>query len=101
MSIKHAEFQPYGKINGTSITGTYQTVLTLSGDADIFFIFNSCDKELIVSVPGTPDAFYLPPTRSLTFDARTNKKRIKAGTFEVKHAGVAPTTGIFSVTIGR
>lgn len=103
MSIKHISFDPYGYVAGTSITGSYQTVLSLSDDSDFLFIFNTCDTALIMRVPSYTSTaeIRLPAGANFSLDCRTNSKRLAKGNIEIKYAGAAPTTGEFCVTVAR
>jgi hypothetical protein len=107
--IKHVDFDDYGFLTGTSVTGSYQTLLTLTDDVDVLFVFNTCDKSLLLQVPSkalkatstTTKEIRLPVNASFVIDCRTNDKRIAKGIIKVKHAGVVPTTGEISITACR
>ena len=103
MSIKHLEFDDYGYIAGTSITNAFQTVLTLSDDADFLFIFNTCDQALVVRLPSARSTALvrLPAGANWNLDCRTNSKRLAKGLIEIKYADSVPTTGEISVTVAR
>jgi hypothetical protein len=103
MAIKHVEFDDFGFLLGTSLTGSYQTLLSLSDDADVLAIFNTCDNPITLQVPSklSTKEIRLPARASTVFDFRTNSKRMAKGIIKVKHSGVAPTTGEISVTVFR
>lgn len=103
MSIKHIEFNNYGYLAGTSITSSYQTLVTMTDDADMMFVFNSCDTSLVLEVPSkfTTAEIRLPAKNSFVLDGRTNSKRIAKGLIRVKYASSVPTSGEISITIGR
>lgn len=103
MATKHVEFDDYGTIQGTALTGSYQTVLSMTDDADVLAIFNTCDNPIILQVPNklTTKEIRLAARASTVFDFRTNQKRLAKGLIRAKHAGAAPTTGELSVTVFR
>ena len=97
--LKHATITAYGSIVGTSITGVHQSVLTAADDLLYLAICNSCDEELEVSLDGgTTNHFLLGPYQSLSFDAHANSRRIAKPTIQVRHTGVQPTVGKFTIT---
>lgn len=100
--IKHLEFDDYGYIEGSAITNVYQTVLTLTDDADVLFIFNTCNNALILQVPSkiSTKEIRLPAEASVTIDCRTNSKRIAKGAIKVKFVA-AVTSGELSITAAR
>ena len=104
MSIKHITFDAYGYIAGTSITNLYQTVVTMTDDADFLFVFNTTDKALIMRVPsGTASTreVRLPAGANFSLDCRTNSKRLAKGLIEIKYASDVPTSGEFCITVAR
>lgn len=98
MSIKHSVFTPYGAIDGTSLTGSYQTVLTPGNDLCSIYLLSSCDKPIIVSLDGGVTDHFKLDNDGLVFDGRTNSKHIRNPVIKAKHAGVVPTTGSIRVT---
>ncbi|OQB10453.1 MAG: hypothetical protein BWY21_00374 [Parcubacteria group bacterium ADurb.Bin216] len=91
-----------GRIAGTSITGSYQNVLSsVPGRGLVLVIANSCNQELVVSLDGgTTDWMYFPPGYSPNIDLAANDAEY-SGTVSVKHNGVAPASGVFSVGVIR
>jgi hypothetical protein len=91
-----------GRIAGTSITGSYQAVLSsVPGRGVVMFIANSCNTEITVSLDaGTTDWLSFPPGYSPTIDFGANDAEF-SGTVSVKHNGIAPASGAFSVGIIR
>lgn len=58
-STKHIVWES-GRITGTAITGSYQTVVTATQDAMLLFIFNTTDTPIYVSLDGgTTNTFEL------------------------------------------
>lgn len=101
--------QPYGRLAGASITGSYQTLINIargSGflaaeSATILLFFNTLDKDIIVSLNGgVTDWGYIPALANWTLDL-TAGDMLFTGVVQVKHAGVAPTTGAISVSAVR
>lgn len=101
----------YGRLAFGSITGTYATLKAVTtvtgsvtgnkGSAGILEFFNTLNQDVIISLDGgTTDAIYLPAGLSYTIDLFANFLEF-VGTIQVKHAGVAPTSGGISVTIIR
>lgn len=103
MSIRHVEFDAYGYLDGASITASYQTLVAMSDDADVLFVFNNCDTSLILQIPSklTTAEMRLPPKASFVLDGRTNSKRIAKGLIRVKYASNVPTAGEITVTVAR
>ena len=103
VAIKHVEFDDYGYLDGTSVASTYATILTLTDDVDVLFIFNTCDQSLILSIPSklSTKEMRLPAKCSFVLDCRANSKRIAKGLVRVKYASAVPTSGEISVTAVR
>lgn len=109
MSNKHADFDDYGQLAASSLTGSYQTLLTLTDDADILILFNTSNHDLILRVPSkaarstsaTTKEIYVCAAQPFVLDLRPGSKRLAKGLIEVKHAGVAPTSGSISATALR
>lgn len=95
-----ATFQSMGSVAGTALTGTYQTVLTLTADAVCLVVLNTCNNTILVSLDGgTSDTLRLESGESLTLDFGTNGRRVSSGaTIQAKHAGAAPTQGTIRAT---
>lgn len=101
--------QPYGRIAGASITGTYATLLTIARgtgflaaeSATILFFFNTLDADIVISFDGgVTDWGYIPANANWTIDL-TAGEMLYTGVIQVKHAGVAPTTGAISASAVR
>lgn len=103
MAIKHLEFDDYGYLAGTSITDSYQDLLSLSDDADVILVFNTCDQAVILKVPSklSTKEVRLPARASFSIDGRVNSKRLAKGVIQVKHAGVAVTSGEICASVVR
>ncbi len=103
MSIKHVEFDNYGYLDGASLTGSFVDLLTVSDDADVLLVFNSCSEAIVLKVPSklSTKEIRLPARASFVLDGRTNSKRLAKGVIQVKHAGVVPTAGEVCVSVVR
>lgn len=89
-----------GRIAGTAVTGTYQSLVEATQDAVLLFIFNTTDNPIYVSLDGgVTDTFELVQ-ESVTIDLRANDYLLPKPSVSVKHLGVAPTTGSVRVNIG-
>lgn len=95
-----ATFQSAGAINGSALTGSYQTVLTLTADAVCLAILNTCNNTIFVSLDGgTSDTLKLESGESLTLDFGTNGRKVSSGALiQAKHAGAAPASGTLRVS---
>lgn len=100
MALRHATFYPSAIINGTTITGSYQTALVLPQDIDCLALGSTCNKNLLIRVPSMPDSgvvetkeVVLLARQTLVLDFRSLSKRLAAGLVEYKHAGSPPTEG--------
>lgn len=103
MALRHATFEFGAILPGTSITGSYQTIFTATQDLDFLSIGSTCDVNLLLRVPsvllsGVVTTAELPilARQAFIIDLRSFGKRLAAGAIEVKHAGVAPTSGSFT-----
>jgi hypothetical protein len=97
---KHAEFQAYGEIEGTALTGSYQQVITGNDDVFIIFVFNSCDDTVILSFDGgITDHFKLDKRESFDIDLRTSTLLIGRPTIMAKHDGSVPSSGSIRITL--
>lgn len=84
-----------------AVTRTTGTLTNNKGDAVALLFFNNLNQDVIISLDnGTTDAVYLPANTNWTVDLATNSLMYN-GTIQVKHAGVAPTSGGIAVTIVR
>jgi hypothetical protein len=103
MSLKHLTFDPSGTVLFGDMTGAYQTALGLTDDLDILFVFNTTDQPLWLRLPSgrATQELRVPNNSSFVIDCRTNSKRIAKGLIEVKHTGVVPTLGEFTVYAAR
>lgn len=103
MSIKHLQFDDSATILYSSITGAYQNLLTLSDDSDLLFLYNTTNSALIFKIPSgtTTKEIRVPPGATLSIDARSNSKRLAKGIIQVKHAGVATTSGEVTAIAAR
>jgi hypothetical protein len=93
-------YQAKGKIAGSSLTGSYATLLNPTSDLRIIQIFNSCNQTILVSLDGgTTDTFELEAGESTSVDLATNGMKFdNAVNISAKHGGVAPTAGSVRVT---
>lgn len=109
MSIKHINFDDYGYKAFGSVTASYTTLLSLSDDADVLFIFNTLNQPILLQLPsklerassvGTKEV-RLPASVSFSIDCRTNSKRVAKGDIKIKYASAAPTSGEITITAVR
>ena len=99
--IKHILFDPYGYLDGASITTSFQNLLSLSDDADVLLVFNTLDQPVILNLPSKSEKataisyvqMRLPKGANLALDARTNNKRFCKGIIQIKAVSTIPTTG--------
>ena len=85
----------YGKIAGSSLTTSYQTVLTMGGAAKILQIWNSTEVPVIFSYDGGTTAnIELGPYESESVDYAANGMTLASGTIQAKLvSGSAPVNG--------
>lgn len=85
----------YGKIAGSSLTTSYQTVLTMGGAAKILQIWNSTEVPIIFSYDGgTTNNLELGPYESESVDYAANGMTLASGTIQAKLvSGSAPVNG--------
>ncbi len=93
-------YQAKGKIAGTSLTGSYATLLDPSSDLRIIYLMNSCDQTILVSLDGgSTDTFELEPAESVSIDLTSSRMKFSnAVNISAKHAGVVPTAGTIRAT---
>lgn len=109
MSIKHVSFDDYGLLDFNGVKSTFQDVLTMSDDADVLFIFNTLDADVVLQVPSKSERLrvigskeiYLPANQGFVLDCRSNAKRVPRGIIRVKWFSAAPTVGVISATVVR
>ncbi len=108
MAIKHLQFDDSATIEFSSLTGTYQNLLSMSDDADVVFIYNTTNQAVLLKMPSgivnkvlVYKDIRLPATATIAIDCRTNSKRIAKAIIQVKHAGSAPTSGEVTITVAR
>lgn len=89
-----------GKILGTALTGSYQTVFTAAANLALLYLINSCNQPIMVSLDtGVTDHFELDIGESVTIDLGSNNKHYASGgVIQAKHAGVVPTSGSIRVS---
>ena len=99
MSIKHVTFDDSGTIAFGSLAANYQTVLSLSDDSDLVYLFNTTDVPVTMRVPSgtSTKEIRLPISATITLDCRSNSKRIAKGLIEVKCPASLPTSGEVTV----
>ncbi len=103
MTIKHVTFDDYGTIAATALTTSYQNLITLTDDIDVFTIYNATDVAILVQVPSFTSTKQLrfPPGASQTYDFRINEKRMAKGLIRVRGAVGAGTTGEVTINVAR
>lgn len=110
MTIKHLSFDDSATVAFGSLTGSFADLLALSDDADVLFVFNTCNTAVILNIPSgltnlkPPTVVYksirMPANSSMAIDCRMNSKRIAKGTIQVKY-DTAPSSGEVTVTAVR
>lgn len=85
----------YGKIAGSSLTTSYQTLLTMGGAGKILQIWNSTEVPVIFSYDGGTTAnLELGPYESESVDYAANGMTLASGTIQAKLvSGSAPVNG--------
>lgn len=104
MAIKHLTFDNSATIDFASITAAYTTLLALSDDCDLLFVYNTTNAAILLSIPSganTSKDIRFPASTSMAIDCRTNSKRLAKGNIQVKYAAGAPTSGEVTVTAAR
>lgn len=104
MSIKHITFDDSASMAYYQITSSYQTLLTLTDDADIIWLYNTTTAEMAFKVPSganTTKVLLILPGCSMCIDARGNSKRVAKGTIQVKIWNGNASIGSVSVTVAR
>ena len=96
---KHVVIPAYGRIDGTAITGSYQTVITATNDCYSIQVFNTCDNPIILSMDGGTTEHYELDGEGFHIDGRANDFQFGKPTIQVKHAGSAPTQGSLRITL--
>jgi hypothetical protein len=89
-----------GKIAGSSLTGSYATLLDPTADLRILAFLNSCNDTILVSLDGgTTDSLELEAGESITLDLGQNGLKFSSAVnISAKHNGAAPTAGSIRVT---
>lgn len=110
MSIKHISFDDSASVAFGSITASYTNLLTMSDDADIILVFNTCNTAIQLSIPAgftntRPPTLQsknirFPAGSSVAIDGRSNSKRIAKGIIQVRYV-TAPASGEVTVTVIR
>lgn len=87
-----------------SIGASYATALTVVGNGMILNIVNNLDQEVVISLNGgLNDHLFIPSGLTPTvvrLDFGSNEMTY-SGVIQVKHNGVAPTTGAVSLLVIR
>lgn len=91
-----------GKIAGTSLTGSYATLLSMGGAAKQLTIISSCDQTVLVSLDsGSTNSFELDAFESISIDYACNGMQLASSTIQAKHGGTVPTVGSIRASIVR
>jgi len=91
-----------GKIAGTSLTGSYATLLSMGAAARHLSIFNSCDQTVLVSFnAGSTDTLELDAGEYFSCDYASLGLQVGSSTIQAKHNGVVPTSGSIRAVIVR
>jgi len=94
-TVNSATFEPYGKVDGSALTTSYQDLLGMAGDAAVLRLFNSTEVPVIISFDaGSTDCEELGPYENISIDYYANDLILPANTIRVKLvSGSAPTNG--------
>lgn len=94
-TVNSATFEPYGKVDGSALTTSYQDLLGMAGDAAVLRLFNSTEVPVIISLDaGSTDCEELGPYENISIDYYANDLILPADTIRVKLvSGSAPTNG--------
>lgn len=88
-----ADLVPSGAVDGTALTGTFQSIFNATNQAfKIVIILNNTDVDIWVTDVEGGESLYLPGKTSLTLDLASNNRVLNKELF-VKHAGVVGTEG--------
>lgn len=91
-----------GKIAGTSLTGSYQNLLVMGGNARAVTLMNSTDQNVIISFDGgTTDNIELDAYESTTQDYASLGVFLTSGTIQTKHGGTLPKVGSIRAWVVR
>lgn len=107
MALKHVTFESSSLVAGSSLTGSYVTILTTTQDSDFLVVACTCDQNIYlelnsVQLSGVVAREEIPwlARQSLVLDFRSLGKRLAAGEIKAKHAGAVPTAGSLAITAG-
>lgn len=99
MAVKRARIPSYGRIVGSSLTGSYQSIKAFDDNLMILILLSGCDKDIIVSLDGgTTDHLFLEANERIVLDFSAGSTRLVTPNIMAKHAGAAPTSGSVRVT---
>jgi len=104
VSIKHLQLDDTETLLADAVTSSFQTVLSMSDDADLIFINNGTDVSVLVRIPSGYSAtkiLRITGLTSMTIDCRSNSKRIAKGLIEVSAASNLPSYGEINITVCR
>ena len=96
----NASFQVATQIAGTALTDTYQNVKTLSADATIVTILNTCDEPVRISFDaGVTDHQFLDVGQSFSWEFGAQRQVLASGTdIRVRRDVATPTVGRVTVS---
>lgn len=87
-----------GRVAFGSVGAGYGTLLSCSGSVRKLIITNSLNQEVVISLDnGTTDFIYLPANVGIILDFDNSVHF--SGVVQVKHNGVAPTSGAIAAGI--
>jgi len=81
-----------------SITGAYTLALTNPGSAKILDLINKTNADLLISLDGVTDHFFIPGGTGKIYDLAANGL-FTSGDIFVKHNGTVPTLGSLISTL--
>lgn len=104
MSIKHLTLDDTQTLLADAVTSSFQTILSMSDDADLVFIHNGTDVSILVRIPSgyaATKVLRITGMTSMTIDCRSNSKRIAKGLIEACAASDLPSYGEINITVCR
>lgn len=91
-----ASHETIATIQGSSLTGSYQTLMTLTGNARSVNIYNGTDVDILLSWDGTNNHFIVPAglEREILYK-EMDRHVASGGILRVKHNGTVGSAGVY------
>lgn len=91
-----ATHETMASLQGSALTGTYQALLTLTGNAREVLVYNGTDTDVKLSWDGTNDHFFVPAGLGLDLKYKDLDRHVASGgVLRVKHNGAAGSAGLY------